>query len=108
MSPPPLACPFISHCLLRFSAPDALLVVCGDHFGLIVDRAPGLMVAGSGSGGTSSSSSGGGVVGAVDEAIARGDREKAVALLSLEASHGRVSAQDGKASVLSFSSPSVS
>ncbi|CAM9957572.1 unnamed protein product [Pylaiella littoralis] len=72
------------------SSPDALLVVCGDHFGLIVDRAPGLLEGGN------SSRGGGGLVGLVDDAIVRGEREKAVAFLSLEASHGMVSAQDGR------------
>ncbi|CAM9461977.1 unnamed protein product [Ectocarpus fasciculatus] len=72
------------------SAPDALLVVCGDHFGLIVDRDPGSMEAGGGDGGGK-----GGLVGRVDDAIARGDRRRALELLSLEASHGRVSAQKG-------------
>ncbi|CAM9472142.1 unnamed protein product [Ectocarpus sp. 4 AP-2014] len=73
------------------SAPDALLVVCGDHFGLIVDRDPGLMEAGGSSGGGK-----GGLIGRVDDAIARGDRRMALELLSLEASHGRVSAQKGR------------
>lgn len=76
---------------LHFSAPDALLIVCGDHFGLIVDRAPS-----STAGDVSSGGGGGGLVGLVDEAISRGDRAKAIEFMSLEASHGRVSAHQGK------------
>lgn len=71
-------------------------MVCGDHFGLIVDRAPGLLEGGN------SSRGGGGLVGLVDDAIVRGEREKAVAFLSLEASHGMVSAQDGKLVISPF------
>ncbi|CAM9324494.1 unnamed protein product, partial [Hapterophycus canaliculatus] len=76
------------------SAPDALLVVCGDHFGLVVDRAPSSTEGGAGS--SSRGGGGGGLVGLVDEAIALGDRRKAIDFMSLEASHGRVSAQEGK------------
>eukprot|EP00903_Cladosiphon_okamuranus_P013418 g12500.t2 len=72
------------------SAPDALLVVCGDHFALIVDRPPGLMAGGEGG-----ARGAGGLVGLVDDAVAKGDRRRAIAFLSLEASHGRVSGQRG-------------
>lgn len=71
------------------SVPNAILVVCGDHFGLIVDRSPELLKKGPSGG------DGGGLVGLVDDAIARGDRQKAVNFLSLEASHGRVRGQGG-------------
>lgn len=75
-------------------APDAILVVCGDHFGLIVDRPPELVEGGGG--GCVAGGGSGGLVGIVDNAIARGDRRRAVQFLSLEASHGRVSRQEGK------------
>ncbi|CAM9314351.1 unnamed protein product [Scytosiphon promiscuus] len=79
------------------SAPDALLVVCGDHFGLIVDRAPSPTEGSAqGSSGGGGGGGGGGLVGLVDEAIARGDRSKAIEFMSLEASHGRVSAHQGR------------
>lgn len=77
------------------SVPDAILVVCGDHFGLIVDRSPELLMKRP-AGGDSE-----GLVGMVDDAIARGDRPKAVEFLSLEASHGRVSAREGGGVVIS-------
>ncbi|CAM9547692.1 unnamed protein product, partial [Laminaria digitata] len=70
------------------SVPDAILVVCGDHFSLIVDRSPELLDNGPSGGGS------GGLVGLVDDAIARGNRRKAVDFLSLEASHGRVSGRE--------------
>ena len=82
--------PTIPCSLLLKRIPDAILVVCGDHFGLIVDRSPELLEKGQ-SGGDSR-----GLVGLVDDAIARGDRRKAVEFLSLEASHGRVSGREGK------------
>ena len=65
-------------------------MVCGDHFGLIVDRSPELLEKGRPSRGDS-----GGLVGLVDDAIARGDRKKAIEFLSLEASHGRVRGRGG-------------
>lgn len=37
-----------------------------------------------------------GLVGLVDDAIARGDRRKAVEFMSLEASHGRISSHGGE------------
>lgn len=70
------------------SGRDAMLIVCGDHFGLIIDRSPELL----GDEGARS----GGLVALVDDAIAGGSRDKAVEFLSLEASHGRISSHNGE------------
>lgn len=68
-------------------------MVCGDHFGLIVDRRSPEVLLGKEPWGDSRA---GGVAGVVDAAIARGDRRQAVDFLSLEASHGRVNRATGK------------
>lgn len=71
------------------SVPDSLIIVCGDHFGLVVDRSPELLKRREGESG------GGGLVSLVDKAIARGDRIEAVEFLSMEASHGRIKGHGG-------------
>lgn len=87
--PFPFTLPTVPCSLVLKSVPDAILVVCGDHFGLIVDRSPELLEKGP------LGDDSGSLVGLVDDAIARGDRQKAVEFLSLEASHGRVSGREG-------------
>lgn len=47
----------------------------------------------------------GGLVELVDEALARGDRRTALDFMSLEASHGRVSALEGEYLLLSSGKP---
>lgn len=83
---PPLP---ISLTCLR-SVPDALIIVCGDHFGVVVDRSPELLKR------RARGSEGGGLVGLVDKAVARGDRIEAVEFLSMEASHGRIKGRGGE------------
>lgn len=86
--------------------PDALLVICGDHFGLVVDRPQELMESVE-RGGRGEAVQGGvngwsgdevpsGLVELVDAALKRGDRQCALEFLSLEASHGRLSEQGGE------------
>lgn len=109
LSHPPRSSPLALFCLSFFCTaervPDALLVVCGDHFGLIVDRPPELMERGhcpaQATGGRHSAETG--LVGLVDAALERGDRDTAVAYLSLEASHGRISGQGGESTSLGVS-----
>lgn len=66
-----------------------MIIVCGDHFGLVVDRSPELLKKRAGGSGD------GGLVSLVDEAVARGDRAEAVEFLSMEASHGRIKGRGG-------------
>lgn len=67
-------------------------MVCGDHFGLIVDRHPESLDVGDGM----EDASAGGLVELVDALLAGGDRGRAIGLLSLEASHGRIGTSGGK------------
>lgn len=72
------------------------MIVCGDHFGLVVDRPPCVRDSKEVMDKDGEREDITGLVGLVDAAIKRGDRAKALELLSLEASHGRVRGREGK------------